>query len=118
MKLLSRTEELLLLAVYRLKDNAYSFAIQTHISRVTGEDWSLGAIWTPLSRLVKKGHLDSFFSESTPKRGGRKKRIYKLTSSGRNALEKTRVLQSKMWQAIPKSLGGSENKSNRLENSN
>lgn len=104
MNLLSRTEELILLAVFRLKADAYCVPIRRQISEVTGEDWSLGSIYMPLDRLVKKGYLDSYLSASTPERGGRHKRIYKLTPTGRGVLENIREVQSRMWHAMPESL--------------
>jgi PadR family transcriptional regulator PadR len=101
MQLLTRAEELILLAVWRLKENAYCVPIRSLISEITGEDWSLGSIYMPLNRLVKKGSLDSYLSESTPERGGRHKRIYKLTREGWRELERIRTVQAKMWQDIP-----------------
>ena len=103
MKLLTRAEELILLAVWKLKNNAYCIPIREQLSETTGEIWSLGSIYMPLDRLVKKGYLDSYLSESTPERGGRHKRIYKLTDDGRKALLLVRQVQAKMWQDIPES---------------
>jgi DNA-binding PadR family transcriptional regulator len=99
--LLTRAEELILLAVWRLKDNAYCVPIHQHVTEITGEKWSLGSIYMPLDRLVKKGHLESYLSEATPERGGRHKRIYQLTGDGREALRKVRDVQKRMWGGIP-----------------
>lgn len=104
MKLLTRAEELILLAVCRLKENAYCVPIRSLISEITGDDWSLGSIYMPLDRLMKKGYLDSYLSESTPERGGRHKRIYKLTREGLKELERIRTVQTKMWQDVPEFL--------------
>lgn len=101
MKLLTRAEELILLAAWRLGANAYCVPIRAQISEITGESWSLGSIYMPLDRLVKKGYLKSYLSESTPERGGRHKRIYKLTQEGLRALEKARSLEARMWKGIP-----------------
>ena len=103
MKLLTRAEELILLAVWRLKGNAYCIPIRDQLSEITGENWSLGSIYMPLDRLVKKGYLESYLSESTPERGGRHKRIYKLTDEGRKALLLVRQIQAKMWRDVPES---------------
>ncbi|MCP4728309.1 MAG: hypothetical protein GY863_24950, partial [bacterium] len=51
MKLLTRTEELILLAVWRLKESAYSVSIHEEISKLSGKEWSLGSIYMPLERL-------------------------------------------------------------------
>lgn len=104
MKLLTRTEELILWAIVRLKDDAYCVPIRETVSELTGEEWPLGSIYMPLDRLVKNGLLYSRLSDSTPERGGRRKRIYRLTRSGAAALEKTREVQTKMWEHFPAEL--------------
>ena len=103
MKLLTRAEELILLAVWKLQDNAYCVPIRAKISEITEENWSLGSIYMPLDRLVKKGHLVSYLSESTPERGGRHKRVYKLTDAGLEALRRVKKVQANMWRDIPES---------------
>ena len=57
MKVLSSQDEILLLAVLSLGDNAYGVTIRRHVSKVTGKDWSIGAIYDPLYRLEKKGFV-------------------------------------------------------------
>jgi len=101
LKLLTRAEELILLAVWKLKGNAYCVSIRAQISEITGENWSLGSIYMPLDRLVKKGYLQSHLSDSTPERGGRHKRIYKLTDGGMKALLRVRQIQANMWRDAP-----------------
>lgn len=101
MKYLSRSEELILLAVWRLQENAYCVPIRKQLTGVTGKEWSFGAIYVPLSRLEKKGFLRSFFSAPESKRGGRSKRFYKVTTAGLKELAKARELQKDMWAEIP-----------------
>lgn len=101
MKLLTRTEELILWSVLRLKHDAYCVPIRDRISEITGEELPLGSIYMPLDRLVKNGLLTSRLSESTPERGGRRKRIYRLTPQGFMALEKARQIHHKMWEKMP-----------------
>ena len=101
MKLLTRSEELILLAVWKLKENAYCVPIRAQLSEITGEEWSLGSIYMPLDRLVKKGYLKSHLSASAPERGGRHKRIYDLTEEGMKALLRVRQVQANMWQDLP-----------------
>lgn len=97
MKLLTRAEELILWAIARLGDGAYCVPIRDAIAEITGEEWPLGSIYMPLDRLFKRGYLRSRLSDSTPERGGRRKRIYKLTAEGLQALKQARDIQSKMW---------------------
>ena len=100
-ELLSRSEELLLLAVWRLQDDAYGAAIRDYLSRETGEDWSVGAVYAPLDRLARRGLLRSWMGEPTPERGGRAKRYFKLTTAGVAALSRLRSIQEKMWSGLP-----------------
>ena len=101
MKLMTRAEELILLAVWRLKEDAYCIPLRAQISDITGEEWSLGSIYMPLDRLVKRGLLDSYLTEATPERGGRRKRIYRLTGEGMKRLQKIGDLEKQMWEGIP-----------------
>ena len=96
MKLLSRPEELFLLAIWKLQDNAYTVTIRDQVNKITGKTWSFGATFVTLERLVKKRYLTSFLSAPTQKRGGRSKRMYKLTRLDINKL------QENMWKDIPR----------------
>lgn len=100
MKLPSRSEELMLLAVWRLQENAYAVTIREQVNRVTGKTWSFGTIFVTLDRLSKKGYLTSELGEPTPERGGRSKRFYRLTQAGRIALLDIRRLEQSMWEGI------------------
>ena len=100
MKLLSRSEEYVLLTVWKLQDRAYSLPIREKISEITRQEWSLGSIYTPLERLCRKGLLTSYLTEATSKRGGRHKRVYQLTASGRQALIHIRTIEQAMWSGI------------------
>lgn len=97
MNLLTRTEELILLAIWKLSENAYCVPIQQMITNITGEELSLGSIYMPLDRLVKRGLLDSYLTDSTPERGGRHKRIYRLTTDGKKELLRIRDVSAAMW---------------------
>ncbi len=97
MNLLTRSEELTLLAVWNLQENAYGATIRQRISDVTGHEWSFGAVYVPLERLVGKRYVDSFKGEATSKRGGRRKRYFTLTHLGRAALTHIRSVQDELW---------------------
>jgi len=99
MKLLSRTEEFILLAVVFLKEEAYSVGIRRRLNEVTGKTWSYGALFVSLEQLVKKGFLTSSLTDPLPERGGRSKRIYTLTPHGRKALQEIKHLERLMWEA-------------------
>jgi len=97
MRLLSRSEELVLLAVWNLQDEASCLPIQQKLGEVTGKSWSLGSIFDPLERLERKRLLESRLTEPTKERGGRSKRIYRLTVLGRRALQDLRSIQEALW---------------------
>jgi PadR family transcriptional regulator PadR len=101
MKFLSRPEELVLHAVWQLKEDAYCVPIRKHVSKLTGKDWSFGAIYVPLHRLEKKGLVKSFLDNPIPVRGGRSRRIYKMTPFGLKALAEVRELHDSMWAGVP-----------------
>jgi len=102
MKILSRTEELLLIATWKLQKNAYAVTIREELKAMTGQIWAFGGLFVSLERLAKKGMVDSFLSDPTPERGGRSKRIYRLTSEGLDALIEIRKLQKSIWEDVPK----------------
>ncbi len=101
MKILSRADELVLLAVWRLQDDAYGVPIRQHIIKTTDTEWSIGAIYDSLERLTDWGYLDSFQSGPTPERGGRSKRYFSITEDGLLALTKIRKMVSTMWNDLP-----------------
>ena len=100
-KLLTRAEEFVLLAIWRLQEKAYSISIQKQIHVISGEKWSLGTIYAPLERLEKRNYITSYLSETTPERGGRQKRIYKLTSEGEKALIRIKAVHESFWTGLP-----------------
>ncbi len=100
MDLLSRAEEIILLAVHRLRGNAYGVTITDVLTQTSGKKWVLGAVYVPLERLEKKGYLTSFLGDPTNKRGGRSKRLYRLTKVGLNALIVTKKLELSLWDGI------------------
>ena len=101
MKLLTRSEEMVLIAVWRLQGNAYCVPIRSHLMEVTNQNWSLGSIYDALDRLEKKGYITSFLSEPQKSRGGRSKRIYKHTKDGLKAMINMRAVQERIWHGIP-----------------
>ena len=99
---LSRKEELLLLAIWKLEENAYGVTIRGHVSKMTQKYWSIGAIYDVLDRLTRKGLVSTTISEPVAERGGKSKRFYKLTKAGFEALEEVKKLQNAMWADLPK----------------
>jgi len=99
MKLLSRIEEMVLLSILKLEENAYGVTIRKLISEITGKKWSIGAIYVPLERLEHKGFVESYTGDPTEMRGGRSKRMYKVTREGFKALEEINKLHKTFWES-------------------
>ncbi len=99
-RILTRSEEFLLLAVLRLGDTAYPVSIFDEIVEVTGSNWTLGAIYFPLQRLEEKCFLTSFLGDPSRERGGKSRRYYRITSQGLEALSAARKAQDGMWEGI------------------
>ena len=101
MRLLSRNEEIVLISIYRLKDNAYGVTIREKVNQMTAQDWSFGQIYVPLDKLTQKGLVAKTLSEPTAQRGGRSKCMYTLSPAGKQALKEIRQVQDALWDGIP-----------------
>jgi PadR family transcriptional regulator PadR len=99
-KLLSSHDEILLLAILSLGENAYGVTIRREVSKAIGKDWSIGAIYDPLYRLEKRGYVASGLSQPRPERGGRSKRIFRITDKGREALYSHQEVRDRLWQKV------------------
>ena len=97
MKYLSRSEEIILLSIWKLQDYAYGMSIREQVKSVTRVSWSFGAIYAPLNRLLKKGYVSAIKGEPTPERGGRSKVFYTLTDKGKNGLSAVKQLNEAIW---------------------
>ena len=101
MEMLTKLEELILLSVWKLKDNAYGTTIYKHIQKVTGKRLSLGGDYFPLDRLTKKGYLKSYVGEATEERRGLSKRYYEITDKGIAALNDIKRINEILWAGYP-----------------
>jgi PadR family transcriptional regulator PadR len=97
MKSLTRKEELIMLAILNLKTNAYLIAIVDHLSKIMEKKVSLTSVHIPLSRLEKSGMITSNYGESTAIRGGRRKKIYRVTNLGLEALKEYKRVSDILW---------------------
>src|SRR6478735_7758101 len=98
---LGEFEEVILLLVGILGEQAYAFNIAGEFESQTGRSVSIGAVHSTLTRLEEKGFLKSEMGESTSERGGRRKRIYTITAYGRKTLEASRDFKVSLWKQFP-----------------
>lgn len=97
---LGEFEQLVLLAIVRLRTEAYGMTIRREIENRTGKSVAIGALYTALDRLERKGYVASTLSDPTPRRGGRAKRIFRLERAGAAALKRSRDTLARMWVGL------------------
>jgi PadR family transcriptional regulator PadR len=97
MKSITRIEEMIMLAILNLDENAYLVSIRDYLSQIFEKNVSLTSVHLPLRRLEKINYLESKMGEATAVRGGRRKKIYKVTDMGYSALEEYRYISNKLW---------------------
>lgn len=93
-------EQLVLLAILRLGNDAYGMEVREEIETRTGRDVSYGAVYTTLDRLEQKGYVSYRVGEATPERGGRAKKYFRVLPAGREALRATQQALTVMWQGV------------------
>ena len=94
-------EEIVMLTVAVLYENAYGVEIKKDMEKRSKRRVSLGAMRTALKRLEQKGFLTSEFGEVTSVRGGKRKRYFKVTPQGKKALDEAMATRKRLWDAIP-----------------
>jgi len=99
---LGEFEQVVLLAVARLKHDAHGMGLRAEIAERFGRAASIGAVYATLDRLVAKGYL----RQRDDSAAGRARRFFSLTPSGVDALEAARSLQQRMWAGIQLRKGG------------
>lgn len=98
---LGEFEELVLLTIASLVNDAYSVAICDELLKHTGREAKLGVVHAVLNRLEEKGLVKSKLGEATNMRGGKRKRYYSVTSAGKAALIKAKEVRDAIWNTIP-----------------
>lgn len=106
-KYLGELEQAILLAVLRVGEDAYGSRIRAELETVTGRRTSHGAAYVTLDRLQAKGLVRSRLGESTPGRGGRRKRLFEVTPAGVRALRASREALTKLWSGVEELRRGS-----------
>jgi PadR family transcriptional regulator PadR len=98
-------EHLLLLALVRLGDDTYGVPIRDEIETRTGRVVSPGAVYTALDRLERRGLVRSRLGDPTPERGGKRKRQYRLTARGADAIGQAHSTMAQMAHGLEPKLG-------------
>lgn len=98
---LGEFEEIVLLTIAALVNEAYSVSICDELDKNLGRPAKLGVVHAVLNRLEDKGYVKSKLGEATSARGGKRKRFYTITNGGKAALIKSRELRDQLWDRIP-----------------
>jgi DNA-binding PadR family transcriptional regulator len=103
---LGEFEQIVLLAILRLGQDAYAIPVREEIEERTGRRVARGALYTALERLEVKGCLRSRMSDPLPERGGRSRRYYTVTASGLAALRASRAALLALWKGVESQIEG------------
>ena len=98
---LGEFELVVMLTLFRLGDRAYGMTIRLEIEERTGRSVSIGAVYTTLRRLQRKGFVSSALGEPSPSRGGRAKKYFTLEPDGLDALQRSREMFASLWKDVP-----------------
>jgi PadR family transcriptional regulator PadR len=98
---LGEFEELVLLTIAALVNDAYSVAICDELAKHAGRPVKLGVVHAVLHRLERKGYVKSRLGEATSVRGGKRKRYYTVTNGGKAALVRAKEVRDSLWNVIP-----------------
>lgn len=94
-------EELILLIIVMLKEDAYGLAIRKALKQHADRTVTIGAVHGTVNRLEKKGFIQSSLGGATDVRGGRRKRLFTITASGKKILKSSQDVKVNLWMQIP-----------------
>ena len=100
MKNLTLKDELMLLAILRLQDDAYLVKLREYLNNNTNKKWTIGNVFVSLDKLEELDYISPYLGEPTAKRGGKAIKYYKVTDAGIEALKATRAMQDSMWDGL------------------
>jgi len=93
-------EQMVLLAILRIGNDAYGMEVRQEIEDRTGKEVSYGAVYTTLDRLARKGYVADRLGDPTPERGGRARRYFRVEPRGSEALRASRWALDMMWEGV------------------
>ena len=104
MKDLTKLEEVVMIAIWRLGDEAYGVEIKNKVKEILGREYFYNTLYTTFHQLVQKRYITKHFGEPTSVRGGKRKVYFQLTKSGMKVLKSAYERQRKVWGKITKEL--------------
>ena len=101
MNFLPKIEEILLLAIWKLNDEAYGTTIIEQVEKDTGSSWVSGSVYSALARLKNNGYIRTVKVEKSSDGIGRPRIYYELTGAGRQKLLSAQKVTQSMWEGVP-----------------
>ena len=105
-RLLTDFELMILLAILRVGEDAYGVRIARELEETAGRSAQLAAIYAALDRMESRGLVGSALGEPTPERGGRAKRLFRVTAKGLDQTKGTQQALTALWSNLPQLRGG------------
>ena len=100
MKFLTRKDELMLLAILKLMDDASLVRLREHLIEQTGKSWSIGNVFVSLDKLEGLGYIRPKLGKPSSRQGGKAVKYYSITEAGLQALRETKAMQDGMWSGV------------------
>jgi len=100
MNYLTISEEILLMAIWKLKENAYGVKIRKKVSEMTKQNITYGTLYSSLDQLVRKGLVTKSIGDPTPERGGRRKIFYQISPQGIKSMKESKKLHESLWFGV------------------
>jgi DNA-binding PadR family transcriptional regulator len=100
MKELTKLEELVMMAIWRLEDDAYGVKIKNKVKEISGKEYFYNTLYTTFDQLTRKGYISKHFGEPSSVRGGKRKVFFHISKEGRDALEDAFKRHNRIWAGI------------------
>ncbi len=97
---ITRNNEMILISILRLGDNAYLVTLLDLLNQITKKKWTIGNLFVALEKLEEKGYISSRLGEPKKKKGGRAIKFYTVTGYGIKALQTVRSAQDQLWDGL------------------
>ena len=101
---ITRNDEMILLSIFRLGENAYLVTLLELLNKITEKKWTIGNLFVALEKLEESRFISSRISDPTKKRGGRAIKFYSVTEKGVSALKKVRSVQDELWNGLDEAI--------------
>jgi DNA-binding PadR family transcriptional regulator len=95
--MLTKLEDQILLSVWKFQGKAYGINVYQHLEKLTRSKVAIGVVYFALDRLSKRGYLESYKGEPTAVRGGMRKKYYRITQKGIEALKASKKVNDRIW---------------------